>query len=213
VEETVFVVDADQCCGEHVAAGVRTLGTEVVAMSSGERLLEDPEAEEAGCVILEVDLPGASGPEIQREMLERGWIAPVLFVTGRGEVEVCARVMRAGSLDFLTKPVREGLLLRRVRAALEMSRVRRAARRDESFARSCLARLSRREYEVLGLLVQGMASRRIAEVLHLSQSTVDNHRHRIMTKMQAENAAQLVWLATIGSGVGGRPRPGAGEEK
>lgn len=170
-------------------------GLQVEAFASAEDFLAALRPGRRGCLLLDVRLPGLSGPELQAALNARGVELPVVFLTGKGDVATAARTFKAGAFDFLEKPVRAKALLERVQAALQLERERhsRAISRREALRR--LSRLTAREREVMALVAAGRSSKEIGRRLGISHRTVEVHRGHIMQKTQARSTLDLVRLA------------------
>jgi FixJ family two-component response regulator len=192
---TVFVVDDDAAARSSLRLLLKSLGLHAVAYDSAAAFLADYDAEQPGCLLLDVRMPGMSGPELQQELNARGAILPITFITGHGDVAMAVEAMRHGAFDFLQKPFRDQELLDRVQRALKRDADNRAELGRMRELRQRLESLTPREREVLGLLSQGNANKVMAHKLGISQRTVEIHRARIMEKMHAASLAHLVRMA------------------
>lgn len=192
---TVFVVDDDGDLREALRQLLEVAGLEVECHPDGEAFLTAYRGDRAGCLLLDVAMPGVNGLEVQEALKERGLGIPIVFLTGHGDIPMAVKAVQAGAVDFLEKPVQGGLLLDRVRRALELDRERRVSQAGIYEIRRRYARLSPREQEVMALVVAGLSSKDIALKLGLSHRTVEIHRTHIMHKMGAQNVAELVNLA------------------
>jgi len=188
----VHLVDDDERVRNAVGRLLRSHGYHVIAHASGEGFLalHDPDAH--GCVVLDVAMPGLDGPSLQRKLLEEGDGLPVIFLTGSADVPMCAAAMRNGAVDFLTKPVDEGELLRAITLALEHDVIRHLARNHQEMTESRLASLTPREREVLDHVMNGRLNKQIASDLGTAEKTVKVHRARAMEKMRVRSVAELV---------------------
>jgi FixJ family two-component response regulator len=197
----VFIVDDD--------AGVRTslsilLGTAGIAsrsFASAEDFLQVCTAQTLGCLLLDVRMQGMSGPQLQEELARRAIALPIIFLTGHAELEQAVGAMRAGAIDFLSKPVSGALLLQRVQGALAALAGQQQARALRSAMDARLARLTQRERQVLALTVEGLSNKEIAAALDISARTIEGHRARIYLKTGVTSVLQLVQLASR-SGMG-----------
>ncbi|HSM50961.1 MAG TPA: response regulator [Thermoanaerobaculia bacterium] len=203
-ENTVFVVDDDADVLEGLAVLLATAGHHVVTCGSGAQLLARLAGETAGCILLDLRMPGMNGLEVQRELARRGLGQPVVFLSGHGDIPVAVQAVRAGAIDFLEKPVRERPLLAAVEKALDADRERRARERDRREMRDLLASLSPRETQVADLLQAGRRTPEIAATLGLSRRTVEMHRARLLRRLGARTSAEAVRIvqrarAIIGS--------------
>jgi len=191
----IYVVDDDDSLRNAVSRLLRLSGFEVRGFrSAGEFLLaERPDA--PGCVILDMRMPGPSGMDLHQRLADEKFPLPVVFLTGFGDVATCARAMKAGAVDFLTKPVRREALLSAVAAALERDAANRSLRAHMSGLQERYESLTGREREVLALVVSGRLNKEIAGALGNSERTVKAHRAHIMNKMRAGSVAELVRAA------------------
>ena len=191
----VCVVEDDAMVRQSLAMLIGTLGVDVRSHAGGRAFLDDPASREASCVVLDVRMPGLSGLEVQARMAELGLTAPVIFITGHGDVPMAVEAMRGGAVDFLQKPFDNQALLARVKQAIARGRGLRLEAEQRSLAEARLAALSPREREVLALLVEGRMNKIIAAELGISAKTVEDHRASIMRKTQVRSVAELVRLA------------------
>jgi FixJ family two-component response regulator len=192
--EYVYVVDDEVNVREALSALLRANGRQVRTFTSGQRFLEFVRQDSCACLILDLNMPGLGGLEVQRVILTKSSI-PVIFLTGRGDIPSTVRAMRGGAVDFLTKPVDEKALLASVERALNQDR---ASRLDAAQHAKLVRRyesLTPRERDVLPLLVDGMLNKQVAFHLGITEYTVQIHRGHIMRKMEADSFATLVRLA------------------
>ncbi len=187
----IFLVDDDDAVRDALSRLLASLGPKVVACADGAALLARCTAEQPGCIVLDLDLPGINGLQIQAALHERGITLPVIFLTGKGSVASTAGALKAGAFDFLEKPAEGRLLLARVQDALDEDAQQRAqaARRSETQAR--WAQLTAREREVIVLALEGLANKEIASRLGISHRTVEIHRSRVIQKMGAASLLEL----------------------
>jgi FixJ family two-component response regulator len=188
----VHLVDDDERVRNAVGRLLRSHGYQVIAHASGESFLSARDPEAHGCAVLDVAMPGLDGPALQRRLLEAGDGLPVIFLTGSADVPMCAAAMRAGAVDFLTKPVDEDELLRAITLALEHDTIRRLAHDHQEMTESRLASLTPREREVLEHVMNGRLNKQIAGDLGTAEKTVKVHRARAMEKMHVRSVAELV---------------------
>jgi RNA polymerase sigma factor (sigma-70 family) len=191
----IHVVDDDESLRTAVTRLLRAAGYEVRAYpSAGAFLLAQP-ADAPGCVVLDVQMPGPSGLDLQEAFGKHRIALPVIFLTGHGDISMSVRAMKAGAVDFLTKPVQREALLDAVRNALVRDAERRAAREREGSVRALFETLTPRERAVFTLVTAGKANKQIATQLGISERTVKAHRAQVLEKMQVTSLAELVHVA------------------
>lgn len=204
-QQIVFIVDDDDAVRESLAVLLETSGFTIAQFSSGQDFLDAVEPAQNGCLILDVRMPGLSGPEVQAKLAERDITLPVIVMTGHGDLAMAVRAMKAGAVDFIEKPASIGEITEAVRTALNISSEAWAAANQADEIRQRLARLTTREREVLDELVIGNLNKVIAYNLDISPRTVEIHRARAMEKMQARNLAHLVRMAITAGAVADDP--------
>jgi FixJ family two-component response regulator len=192
---TVVVIDDDLSVRKALDNLFRSVGLDVELFSSPQEFLQSDRADRPGCIVLDVRFPGRSGLDMQREIAAANTALPIIFITGYGDIPMSVRAMKAGAVEFLTKPFRDQDLLDAVGVALEKDRTRRANEVRLSELRSRFATLTARERQVLALVIAGRLNKQIAGELGVSEMTVKMHRRHVMRKMQATGLAQLVRLA------------------
>jgi FixJ family two-component response regulator len=190
-EARVFVVDDDAAVRDALAMLLETAGYVVATFRDAEDFLNICTPGTAGCVILDVDMPDMDGPALQQELNRRGLLLPVIFLSGYGTIPVTVRTIKAGALDFLTKPVDGAVLLQRVHEALEKF----SQLQKQATSVSRLESLTEREREVMHLAVAGHTSKEIAQRLDISYRTVEIHRAHVMQKTGASNLLELARIA------------------
>jgi FixJ family two-component response regulator len=194
VTSIVFVVDDDVSVRESLDLLIRTAGWQPETFATAQEFLSRPRATIPCCLVLDVTLPGLNGLELQRQLGERTDM-PIIFITGHGDVPMSVQAMKAGAVEFLTKPFKDDVLLDAIRGAIEQSR---AALRDEAQLRElrdCYASLSPRERQVMELVVSGLLNKQVGSELGISEITVKAHRGQVMRKMQADSLPDLVTMA------------------
>ncbi|HRX87450.1 MAG TPA: response regulator transcription factor [Phycisphaerae bacterium] len=193
-DPTVFIVDDDQAVRDSLQWLIQSVGLNVVTFPDALSFLNHVNEDQAGCVVLDVRLPGISGLELQQKLAARGIRMPVIIVTGHGDVPMAVRAMKAGALDFIEKPFSDQVLLDQVQKAIDIDSRGRAERAVTKVIVERLHSLSPREREVLERVVEGKVTREIAAELSLADKTVEAHRARVMEKMKAGSIAELVRL-------------------
>jgi FixJ family two-component response regulator len=190
---TVFVVDDDASIRDALRNLFSSVGLNVETFASAQEFLARPHPE-SGCIVLDVRLPGLSGLELQRKLLEISEI-PIIFVTGHGDIQMSVMAVKAGAVDFLTKPFRHQDLLDAVQRAIDQDRAGRKQRAEVADLRNRVESLRPRERQVFDLVVQGLLNKQIAASLHMSEATVKLHRGHAMEKMRAKSLADLIRMA------------------
>ncbi len=191
-DAVVFVVDDDSSVREAIKSLIRSVGLRVEAFETAQEFLRSKRPDAPGCVVLDVRLPGLSGLDLQRELAKHGISIPVIFITGHGDIPMSVRAMKAGALEFLTKPFRDQDLLDAIQQALERDRAARQQRTETAELRERFDSLTAREREVMSLVVSGLLNKQIAGELGTSEVTVKIHRSQVMKKMGAGSLAELV---------------------
>ena len=191
----VFVVDDDESVRQSLKNLIGSVGLKVQAFASAQEFLRSQLTDVPGCLVLDVRLPGLSGLDLQKRMVEAGMEMPIIFITGHGDIPMTVRAIKAGAVEFLTKPFRDQDLLDAIQQALERDRVAREQRGKIEELRSRCDSLTPREREVMGLVVAGLLNKQIAGELGTSETTIKIHRHQVMEKMGAGSLAELVRMA------------------
>ena len=195
VKPTVFVIDDDASVCKSLSRLLRLLGFEAETFVSAELFLERKHYDGVGCIILDVQMPGLSGMDLQEELNKADYHMPIIFITGHGDIPTSVQAMKKGAVDFLTKPFDDEELLEAVRKAIEKDRKSRADSIEVQGIRRRIDGLTPRELEVLGYVITGMLNKQIALKLDIAEKTVKVHRGRIMEKLNAGSVAELVRLA------------------
>jgi RNA polymerase sigma factor (sigma-70 family) len=188
----VFVVDDDPSVRSSLKFLLSSMGLQVESFDSAETFLQRKPSDAPSCLVLDVRLRGLSGLDFQRELAARNIRIPIVFVTGHGDIPMSVRAMKAGAIEFLTKPYRDQDLLDAVRIALERDRARREQEKDLTDLQERFDSLTPREQKVMSLAVSGMLNKQIAGQLGTAENTVKVHRSRAMEKMNAQSFADLV---------------------
>ncbi len=189
---TIYVVDDDQKVGAEMVRIFATVSLDVMWFPDASAFLKAARHDSHGCVLLDLRMPGMSGLELQKTLKSRGILLPIIFHTAYGEIETVVQAMKAGAFDFLIKPASDQVLLDSTWRAIQTNRSRLRNMRYLQAIDSRMRQLSSREHDVLEKIFAGCATKQIAAELNLSTKTVENHRARIMSKMQAQNVIDLV---------------------
>ena len=191
----IVVIDDDASMRKALDNLLKSVGFEVELFASPQEFLQSGRPDRPGCIVLDVRFPGRSGLDMQRDLGAANARLPIIFITGYGDIPMSVRAMKAGAVEFLTKPFRDQDLLDAVGTALEEDRARRAGDMRLAELRGRFDMLTARERQVLSLVVAGRLNKQIAGELGVSEMTVKMHRRQVMRKMQATGVAQLVRLA------------------
>ena len=191
----VYVVDDDAFFRAAIQQQLEQTGYRVVTYASAEEVLEQrPDENGPGCILLEVRMPGLSGPALQSRLLELGSTLPILFITGYADVSTTVKALKAGADDFLIKPVQSDELLRAIRRSLARHQTALELKREFDVLRGRLATLTPRERQVFLLIVRGKINKQVANELGATERTIKAHRHNVMEKMKVRSLAELVLI-------------------
>jgi len=193
----VFVVDDDPSMREAVQDLIASVGLEARGFASPRDFLEASRPDAPGCLVLDVRLPGSSGLAFQQELARAGVLLPVIFITGHGDIPMSVRAIKAGAVEFLTKPFRDQELLDAIDTAIERSRAQRQDAAALGDLRQRFAVLTPREREIMALVIVGRLNKQIAADLGVSEVTVKVHRGQIMRKMRAKSLPELVRMGDL----------------
>lgn len=213
--QVVFVIDDDASMRDAISRLLHAVGVPVQTFASAKEFLSKRLLDVPACVVLDVRLPGLSGLDLQREMVERGIHIPVIFITGHGDIPMSVRAMKAGAAEFLTKPFERDVLLNAIRRAIERSRVALVQAAELKMLQERFASLTPREREVLVWVVSGLLNKQVGAELGMTEATVKAHRGQVIRKMKADSLADLVRIAarldlplpSRSSGLPARPQP------
>jgi two-component system response regulator FixJ len=206
---TAHLVDDDARFRESVSALLEAARIRTVSYGDGFAFLDAHTAAMEGCLVLDIRMPGLSGLEVQAELVKRGSPLPVIILSGYGDIETTVKVMKAGAVDVLTKPVPTQALVNSVQAALRLHERRSFERRAAAYARLKISLLTQRELEIMKLIVNGASSKEVARQLGISFRTVEVHRTHIMEKMDADSILSLAAMAGACGIAAGRLPPGS----
>jgi FixJ family two-component response regulator len=191
-DATVFVVDDDEAVREALKSLISSVGLSVETFASAREFLQSRGPDAPGCLVLDVRLPGLSGLDLQRELSDANIHTPIIFITGHGDIPMTVQAMKAGAVEFLTKPFRDQELLDAIHQALERDRTAREQRAEKAELRQRYDSLTPRESEVMGEVITGLLNKQIAAALGTSEITIKLHRAQVMRKMRAASLADLV---------------------
>lgn len=194
-DSVVFVIDDDLSMREALRNLLRSVGLTVTTYRTAQEFLTSSRPDTPGCLVLDVRLPGLSGLDLQSQLLESKLDLPIIFITAHGDIPMSVRAMKAGAVEFLTKPFRDQDLLDAVQQALDRDRTARKQRAEVARLRERYRSLTPREQEVMALVVHGAPNKQIAEELRISEPTVKLHRGRLMHKMGAASLADLIRMS------------------
>ena len=193
-EAAVFVVDDDDAVRESLAFLLKSVGLRVESFASAQDFLKQYNAARAGCLVLDIRMPGMSGLELQEKLKQMESMLPIIFITGHGDVPMAVKAIKAGAADFVQKPFRDQELIDRIREVLEEDASARVEKLQKAEILKRIDSLTEREREVMEQVVDGKANKVVAIDLNVSQRTVEIHRANVMDKMKARSLAQLVRL-------------------
>lgn len=192
--KTVFIVDDDPDVRRTISLLVRSVDLHSESYGSANEFLERFDPEKPGCLVLDMRMPGMTGRQLQQELCDRGIHLPIIFVTAHGEIPTATEAMRAGAIDFITKPFSPQLLLERIHEAMAIDANERDCRMHQQEVEARIATLTSREREVMEHLAAGESTKVIAKALGISTKTVDNHRAKVLEKVKVDNPTQLACL-------------------
>ena len=196
LDPIVHIVDDDSAVRKAMDSLIRSIGLKVRSFVSADEFLRADLSNAPGCVIVDVRMPGLSGLDLQNELLRLDNPIPVIFITGHGDIPMAVRVMKAGAVEFLTKPFRDQDLVDAIQEAISRDRIRRNERAELAALRERFGSLTRREREVMQFVVIGSLNKQTAGELGTSETTIKMQRSRVMQKMKADSVPELVRMAT-----------------
>ena len=191
----VFVVDDDISVRESLELLIRCEGWQPETFASAQEFLDRPRSRDPNCLVLDVSLPGLTGLDLQHRVADERTDMPIIFITGHGDVPVTVQAMKAGAVEFLTKPFSDQVLLSAIRQALERSRLVLGHEAEMQALRDCYASLTPRERQVMALVVTGLLNKQVGGELGISEITVKAHRGKVMQKMKADSLPDLVKMS------------------
>jgi FixJ family two-component response regulator len=194
-DSIVFIVDDDPSMGEALTRLLKTVGLRAQVFQTSQEFLRSKWPDAPFCLVLDVRLPGLSGLDLQRELAQTDPPVQLVFITGHGDIPMAVQALKAGAVDFLTKPFRDQQFLDAVQQAIDRDRTARQQSAHVAELRRRYESLTQREREVMNLVVTGLLNKQIAAQLHASEATIKAHRGQLMRKMEADSVAQLVRIA------------------
>lgn len=192
IQQTVYVVEDDEAVRDSLELLLKTDGKTVKTYENAAVFLKDYSETMAGCIVLDIRMPGMDGMELQKKLNSKHSILPIIFVTGHGDVPMAVDAMKEGAVDFIQKPYREEALLEKIEAALEQDQEQRKTLDEKQEIMRRIKSLTPREHEIMDRMIEGQANKVIAIELEISQRTVEIHRSRVMHKMGTHSLAHLV---------------------
>ncbi len=202
LQPTVFVVDDDQAVRESLRWLIASIGIKVETFASANEFLAAVEPKQPGCLVLDVRMPGLSGFDLHQKLSTYDISLPIIFITGHGDVSMAVRAMKAGAVDFISKPFNDQVLLDRIRLAIDKDTINRSKKVQTMSIESRRAKLTPREKEVMEMVISGNSNKSIAAQLGVSSKTIEAHRAKFMEKMQASSLPHLMRLALSNRTIG-----------
>jgi FixJ family two-component response regulator len=193
--EIVFIIDDDKSVRNALSLFLKAAGYEVETFESSEEYLERDAFEGTGCIILDVNLGGKSGPELQEELIAGNSHFPIIFITGKGSIHMSVNALKKGAVNFLEKPFKDDELLQSIAEALDLSRKLKSGKEEVSKAQELIRALTPRELEILTYILTGQLNKQIASELSIAEQTVKVHRHSICEKLGVKSVAEIIRIA------------------
>lgn len=190
-QPTLYVIDDDKAVRDSLCWLLESINYQVKGYASGEAFLQDYSIHMQGCLILDIRMPGISGLQLQQKLSEHPFTMPIIFITGHGDVPMAVQAMKQGAYDFIEKPFNEQSLLDKIQLALQVDKQNAAKRLEYDSILARLTTLTRREQEILNLIIQRHTNKLIADELNISIKTVEAHRSHLMEKMRVNNSQEL----------------------
>lgn len=195
LDPIVYIIDDDQAMVESLVWIIESIGLRIKTYATALEFLNEYDPQQHGCLLLDVRMPGMSGPELQSRLIDYGQPAlPIIFISGHGDIPLAVRVMKAGAIDFLTKPFNDQILLESINKAIRIDKANREKRQENAQAQARFDLLSPREVQVLQGIVAGKPNKVVSAELHISLKTVEAHRASVMKKMGVKSVPELVKL-------------------
>ena len=200
LDPIVYIIDDDQAMVESLSWIIESIGLKAKSYTKPQTFLEEYNPQQHGCMLLDIRMPGISGPELQSKLNENNTpCLPIIFISGHGDVPLAVRVMKAGAIDFLAKPFNDQVLIESINKALRIDKANREKRQENAQARAKFALLSPREVQVLQGITSGKPNKVISSELNISLKTVEAHRASVMKKMGVKSVPELVRLVLTNS--------------
>lgn len=191
-EPVVFLVDDDSAVRDSLGLLIRSIGLKVISYDNPQQFLDQYDARQIGCLVLDIRMPGINGLTVQEALNHKGDMIPIIFITGHGDVAQCSRAFKAGAVDFLTKPIDEQTLIDSLQKAIKSSISQHMKNEANSAIEQKLSRLTERENDVLRLIVEGLPNKLIAHQLKVSTRTVESHRAKVFEKLEVNSLAECL---------------------
>ena len=196
-EAIVFIVDDDASVRDSLRWLIESVQLKGLSFATEPEFLDGYQGQQTGCVVLDVRMPGISGLDLQEELIQKGFILPVIIITGHADVPMAVRAFKSGVFDFIEKPFNDQRLIDRIQQAIEKSRSQKVSLQRRQEARDRMKKLSSREQQVLNCIVAGFSNKKMARELDISIKTIETHRANLMSKMKSGSVSELVRVALL----------------